>query len=294
MKTQHGTRGIGLIEVLIALLVASLGVLAIASLQGDLLLSSGETKARNEARLLAEQKLEELRGMATLDAYTGSDPDEFLSVCNGEIETIQGKNAEFSRICMFDDTEPEPRAVTIEISWDNKSGSQSLVMNSEIVWNDPTMGVLFADASEEAASPALAPSPNANSSVLGGDDVDGGAPSSQILPNTDLAPENANFQNIHQGFDSDGNRVVFDTETNEVLLTCFGHVVHSVSGNVHTTQGKNLDNVGLDISQYGACRIEPGQTSRPYACFFCGNCSESWGEVDENGNPVCSFPDGGL
>ena len=52
--------GVGLIEVLIALVVIGVGVIAIVALNADLMSGSGLAKARMEALDLAEEKIEEL------------------------------------------------------------------------------------------------------------------------------------------------------------------------------------------------------------------------------------------
>jgi type IV pilus modification protein PilV len=64
------TRGFSLIEILIAVVVLSFGLLALASLQTSLMRSSAETKAQSVALSLAKDRIEELRSFANLAGYT--------------------------------------------------------------------------------------------------------------------------------------------------------------------------------------------------------------------------------
>ena len=64
MKFTHSAKnstGIGLIEVLITTVVVAVGLLAVASLQGDLIGGSRSNKTRAEAQALANTKIEQLR-----------------------------------------------------------------------------------------------------------------------------------------------------------------------------------------------------------------------------------------
>lgn len=63
------SRGFSLIEVLVAVVILSVGLLALASLQLGLIRSSGDTKAQTIAAALAKAKIEELRGFQTLEGY---------------------------------------------------------------------------------------------------------------------------------------------------------------------------------------------------------------------------------
>ncbi len=76
MKLTHSVKnntGIGLIEVLITTVVVAVGLLAVASLQGDLLGSSRSNKTRAEAQALANTKIEQLRDTIEKTGVTGYD-----------------------------------------------------------------------------------------------------------------------------------------------------------------------------------------------------------------------------
>lgn len=73
LRAPRGQRGIGLIEVLIALLILAFGFLALASLQGAATRSAADARARAAATFLAQEKLEELRTFAALEADADGD-----------------------------------------------------------------------------------------------------------------------------------------------------------------------------------------------------------------------------
>ena len=62
-------RGFSLLEVLIAVVVLSFGLLALASLQASLMRNSSEAKARSVALSLAKDRVEELRSFSSLADY---------------------------------------------------------------------------------------------------------------------------------------------------------------------------------------------------------------------------------
>ena len=62
-------RGFSLLEVLIAVVVLSFGLLALANLQASLMRNSGESKARSVALSLAKDRLEDLRSFTSLAEY---------------------------------------------------------------------------------------------------------------------------------------------------------------------------------------------------------------------------------
>ena len=110
-------KGIGLIEVLIALVVVSIGLLALAVLQGDLMNSSGTNKARSEAISLAEQKLEEFKSSSTKVEYE-------LIVDGDDGATIAGTNAIYTRTWQVTDidsftpsTNPKRKSLSINVAW---------------------------------------------------------------------------------------------------------------------------------------------------------------------------------
>ena len=72
-RRRQGQAGLSLVEVFVALLVLSVGLIALAKLQVDLVRGGGDTRARAAALALAEQKIEDLR---TFSRKTPDPPGE--------------------------------------------------------------------------------------------------------------------------------------------------------------------------------------------------------------------------
>ena len=123
--------GIGLIEVLITTVVVAVGLLAIASLQGDLMNGSGLNKTRAEAKALCDTKVEELRDRIVKTGASGYDGIA-SSAAN---ETITGTNETFSRGWVVQDkTGPARKQISATCSWAKGQVVVQSVVAFEDVW----------------------------------------------------------------------------------------------------------------------------------------------------------------
>lgn len=102
--------GFGLIEVIVTVFIVALAVLAIGRLVVESSRSTTESKARTEALVLAEEKLEALRSYALAVDY-----DALVSDC--EETTLEGSSAAFTRCWEVDAEDPSLFAVTVTVSW---------------------------------------------------------------------------------------------------------------------------------------------------------------------------------
>jgi type IV pilus modification protein PilV len=75
-------RGVGLIEVLIALVILAIGFLALAALQGAITRNAADSRARTAATSMAKEKLEELRSFVSGRADANGDgvPDLIIDL----------------------------------------------------------------------------------------------------------------------------------------------------------------------------------------------------------------------
>jgi len=153
-------KGVGLIEVLVSTVVIALGLLAVASMQGNFFSSSGESRTRSEALSLAEKEVEMVRNMIQVGDYTG--------LADVTTSNIAGTNATFT---MFRDigtelTAPNRTPITVQVSWGAATADEQVIINSEIAFFNPSKSVAlsnFGDAS--AGVNGNAPNPNQNSSA---------------------------------------------------------------------------------------------------------------------------------
>lgn len=153
-------RGFSLIEVMVTLVVISIGVLGHVSFQRLVFRDTGESGMRNVASELAAEKLEDLRGFSRLDTKAGSFAyQDIANNAGGSLATgtVSVGNTQFTRSWTttnyYYSTDlsaptttvptgsplPDFKAVTVTISWTDVSGdAQSLSVVTHIAGVDPS------------------------------------------------------------------------------------------------------------------------------------------------------------
>lgn len=167
MKLNYTNKiiGIGLIEVLITTVVVAMGLLALATFQGELMGGSRLSKARDEAKMLCDSKVEELRDRivrGTFDSSGNPVPaDSYLAIASGN-DQVTGTNATFTRTWNIADlVDPVRKRITATCSWDG----EQVVVQSMIAFSDLTTSMLDSRGSGGGAGgPLNAPSLTAESS----------------------------------------------------------------------------------------------------------------------------------
>ncbi|MBE0469474.1 MAG: hypothetical protein IBX55_08230 [Methyloprofundus sp.] len=153
-------KGVGLIEVLIATVVIALGLLAVASMQGTFLSSSGESKTRAEALVIAERQMESLRNMIqNADFDTLPTPTSPVNGVNASFTVGQVVAAASS---------PDRKQITLTVSWDGGGADKQIVLTSEIAFSNPANAIAlaaFGDASVGSSGKAPSPGNRASESV---------------------------------------------------------------------------------------------------------------------------------
>jgi len=194
MKGSDMTRisrigGISLVEGLLALVVLTVGLLALFSFQSGLLSSGAEAKTRTEALQLADSKLGELRTQGSL-AYNSQ--AAFVSDANNVFtgsQSVTGSNAAFTVSWSDSDvSSPVRKNVTVTVSWTDKSGTNQVQLAGDIRWNNPELSAALLAQTLPGGGTVAAPTGSAEY----GDDVADYSPGS--IPGT----ENTN--------DSDGTK----------------------------------------------------------------------------------------
>ncbi|MCK9622070.1 MAG: hypothetical protein M0R47_16240 [Methylobacter sp.] len=160
--------GIGLIEVLVTTVVVAVGLLAVASLQGDLLSSSRGNKTRAEAQALANTKIEQLRDTIQKAGTTGYN----ALASSAANESISGITETFTRgWTVSDQTAPVRKQVSVTVCWSNgcpvATGNRQnqVTVQSVIAFDDVGSSALAASGAGSGTGTTLGgPSTNANSS----------------------------------------------------------------------------------------------------------------------------------
>jgi Tfp pilus assembly protein PilV len=128
INTYVKQHGIGLVEVLIALVVVSLGLLGLAKLEGNLLSTSGHNKARAEAIGIAQQQMETIRYAASSQAAFEDLDDAGLSLVNLNPFAVTGTNAQFTVDIDIEDPDANQIINTIvDVAWTDATGTADSV-----------------------------------------------------------------------------------------------------------------------------------------------------------------------
>jgi prepilin-type N-terminal cleavage/methylation domain-containing protein len=183
MKTipSRNARGFSLIEVMIAVIVLAVGLLALAVLQGELFRSGAEAKARANAATIAQQVIEDARTFGFVSApdaaYTGNTynslaDDEWTvegvsgidytvtrTVTRYRFDPDEGADGEFvvNTVDPFSLAVPEFKMVRVVVGWtDNLGDEKQIQMADSIAAISPAdVAKVMQGPGEEAAGPQV-------------------------------------------------------------------------------------------------------------------------------------------
>lgn len=137
-RRQHGTT---LIEALIALLVLSLGMFAVARMQTQLRLNSDLARQRSEAVRLAQQDLERLRAFSVIAATGGA--RAFADIVNAttvvDASTGYASNTRYTVArSVSEAAAPNAKNASVVVGWADRAGAdQQVELNSLISGGNP-------------------------------------------------------------------------------------------------------------------------------------------------------------
>lgn len=129
MKMHKQQTGVMLLEALIAILIFSMGILAIVGLQAASITASGEAKYRSDASLLANQLIGQMwvsnRTPATLQAAFQTGGASYVAWAADVQSVLPGVAANPPTVGVLPVVGPNATTsqVTITISWKTPSGS---------------------------------------------------------------------------------------------------------------------------------------------------------------------------
>ena len=164
MKQARHSRGVSLIEALVALAVMAFGLLGVVGMQTTLRSSADLSKQRSEAVRMAQEKVEDLRAFALLSGATGTEHDytKIVSTTTPEIVAVAAgfANTSFSRTVVVTTplaTEPRMKTVVVRVEWSDRRAaagvaSDSIVVNTSIAQVAPELGATLGLPANRAAS----------------------------------------------------------------------------------------------------------------------------------------------
>ncbi|NMP14845.1 prepilin-type N-terminal cleavage/methylation domain-containing protein [Thalassotalea sp. Y01] len=132
--------GFGLIEVLVALAIMAVGLLAVASFQTSLIGGSAENKAKAEAMAIAQQRLEQMRNISN-DAFTAAEFETLYTATDGYSNDtkVVGSNTSFLRQENITDN-AKAKEISVMVSWETSDGvSESVELVTSLGFESPVI-----------------------------------------------------------------------------------------------------------------------------------------------------------
>ena len=138
---SHRQSGSTLLEALIAFLVLSLGMLAVARVQTHLRLGAELARQRSEAVRLAQEDIESLRAFSALAASAGARSYEGVASATRTVDSSTGyaSNTRYLVQRRIDAASaPQAKMASINVNWTDRSGNaQQVALHSIIAATDP-------------------------------------------------------------------------------------------------------------------------------------------------------------
>lgn len=139
------SRGVSLVEAVVALAVMGFGMLGIAAMQSSLRQNSDTARQRAEATRIASEAIEAMRSYSVVNASSGKvSYADLVSGVPAPLSlpgTITGTNATYTRTVDVTDTAAQNRkTVQVRITWADRSGQpQELLLSTEIHRSPPEL-----------------------------------------------------------------------------------------------------------------------------------------------------------
>lgn len=135
--------GVSLLEALVSLAVMAIGAVAVVGMQVTLRSNADLAKQRSEAVRLAQQKVEEWRGLKSMSAVGGQ--VDWTDVVDALDVGLVGSSAVFARTAAVvprgaGDDDPLSKTVTVAVNWTDRTGQgQSVVLRTLLAGVPPEL-----------------------------------------------------------------------------------------------------------------------------------------------------------
>jgi Tfp pilus assembly protein PilV len=159
MNVLRSSRGVSLIEALVALAAMAFGLLGVVGMQSTMRFSSDVSKQRSEAVRMAQEQVESLRSFNALAGTPDFDYAEIASVSAASVTVPTGfANTDFTITTTVTDPAadaPQFKTVEVEVSWlDRRSTgtpNQSVKLLTTVAGVSPELGATLSLPGDRAA-----------------------------------------------------------------------------------------------------------------------------------------------
>lgn len=119
ISTYTRQTGFSLVETLIAIVVLAVGLISMARFQGTVLQDSSLAKARTEATVQGETKIDQLRVFADINGYNA-----IVTGTDTVTAAAAGSNTAYTRAwTVTDDVVTPHKLLTMQVTWPDKQGN---------------------------------------------------------------------------------------------------------------------------------------------------------------------------
>ena len=160
MNSRSLSRGVSLIEALVALAVMAFGLLGVVGMQATLRYNADISKQRSEAVRMAQQQVEDLRAFGTLAGTAEWDYADIASVATATVPTPAGfANTTFNITTTVANpvaTDAQFKTVAVSVDWldrrtDGSGTAQSVKLTTAIAAVAPALGATLGLPGDRAA-----------------------------------------------------------------------------------------------------------------------------------------------
>jgi Tfp pilus assembly protein PilV len=133
------TRGFGIVEILVTLGILTVGILGVTKLHSVVTQQSLENKAKQEALVIAQSRIDTLRNYTGLVSTQAAFDSTYANVSAGNSTPVHGVNAEFTRTeTITTDTNGTGKNVAVAVAWSDSDGeSQSVTLTTRLSYISP-------------------------------------------------------------------------------------------------------------------------------------------------------------
>ena len=167
MRTTHKfSRGVSLVEAMVALAVMAFGMLAVVGVQSTLRLNADIAKQRSEATRIAQQTLDDLRSFTVIDSVPAPPAGQIAwAGIADDVSTVNGSNASYEvRREVVTTLDPPAKVIRVTVSWSDRAATdannknQSVTLSSSIAAAAPGLsGTLAVRPGTAAVAPVRRP-----------------------------------------------------------------------------------------------------------------------------------------